>query len=70
MSCQYKMLVLLNYKFNANVVSSLKIVFRDKTLENKFQGGFFMSEKILVTQALDQRDLLVNNISIKDERPV
>jgi len=26
-----------------NVVSSLKIVFRDKTLENKFKGGFFVN---------------------------
>lgn len=35
-----------------NGETSHKIVFRDKLL-NIFMGGFFMSEKMLVTQALD-----------------
>ena len=29
------------------------------------EGGFFMSEKMLVTQALDERDLLVKKINDK-----
>lgn len=37
--------------------SSLRIILRDS-----FKGGFFMSEKMLVTQALDERDLLVKKI--------
>ena len=40
--------------------SSLRIILRDN-----FKGGFFMSEKMLVTQALDERDLLVKKISDK-----
>ena len=42
--------------------SSFKIIFR-KYYGNNFMGGFFMSEKMLVTQALDERDLLVKKIS-------
>ena len=40
--------------------SSLRIILRDN-----FKGGFFMREKMLVTQALDERDLLVKKISDK-----
>ena len=43
--------------------SSLKMV-----LETIFEGGFSMSEKMLVTQALDERDLLVKKISDKIEK--
>ena len=43
---------------------SIRIVFRDK-FRNNFDGGFFMSEKMLVTQALDERDLLVKKITDK-----
>lgn len=42
--------------------SYLRIILRDN-----FKGGFFMSEKMLVTQALDERDLLVKKISDKKE---
>ena len=42
---------------------SLRIILRDN-----FKGGFFMSEKMLVTQALDERDLLVKKISDKIEK--
>ena len=38
--------------------SFLRIIYRDN-----FKGGFFMSEKMLVTQALDERDLLVKKIA-------
>ena len=44
-------------------VSSLRIILRDN-----FKGGFFMSEKMLVTQALDERDLLVKKISDKIDK--
>ena len=43
--------------------SSLRIILRDN-----FKGGFFMSEKMLVTQALDERDLLVKKISDKIDK--
>lgn len=43
-----------------NARSSIKIVFRDK-FRNNFDGGFFIREKMLVTQALDERDLLLKN---------
>jgi hypothetical protein len=43
--------------------SSLRIILRDN-----FKGGFFMREKILVTQALDERDLLVKKISDKIDK--
>jgi len=43
--------------------SSLRIILRDN-----FNGGFFMSEKMLVTQALDERDLLVKKISDKIDK--
>lgn len=43
--------------------SSLRIILRDD-----FKGGFFMSEKMLVTQALDERDLLVKKISDKIDK--
>ena len=32
------------------------------------EGGFFMREKMLVTQALDERDLLVKKISDKIDK--
>ena len=35
-------------------MTSIRIVFRENAI-NKFDGGFFMSEKMLVTQALDER---------------
>ena len=47
-----------------NARSSIRIVSRD-TFRNNFDGGFFMSEKMLVTQALDERDLLVKKIADK-----
>ena len=43
--------------------SSLRIILRDI-----FKGGFFMREKMLVTQALDERDLLVKKISDKIDK--
>lgn len=43
--------------------SSLRIILRDN-----FKGGFFMREKMLVTQALDERDLLVKKISDKIDK--
>ena len=43
--------------------SSLRIILRDN-----FKGRFFMSEKMLVTQALDERDLLVKKISDKIDK--
>ena len=43
--------------------SSLRIILRDN-----FKGGFFMNEKMLVTQALDERDLLVKKISDKIDK--
>lgn len=43
--------------------SSLRIILRDNC-----KGGFFMSEKMLVTQALDERDLLVKKISDKIDK--
>ena len=43
--------------------SSLRIILRDN-----FKGGFFMSEKMLVTQALDERDLIVKKISDKIDK--
>ena len=43
--------------------SSLRIILRDN-----FKGGFFMSEKMLVTQVLDERDLLVKKISDKIDK--
>ena len=45
-------------------ISFIRIVFREKAINN-FDGGFFMSEKMLVTQALDERDLLVKKIADK-----
>ena len=42
---------------------SLRIILRDN-----FKGGFFMREKMLVTQALDERDLLVKKISDKIDK--
>lgn len=33
-----------------------------------FKGGIFMGEKMLVTQALDERDLLVKKIVIRLRR--
>ena len=41
--------------------SSLRMVHRDHILRE----DFFMSEKMLVTQALDERDLLVKKIADK-----
>lgn len=43
-----------------NAVSSLKMILIK--IRNRFKGGVFMSEKMLVTQALDERDLLVKKI--------
>lgn len=43
--------------------SSLRIILRDN-----FKGGFFMREKMLVTQALNERDLLVKKISDKIDK--
>ena len=43
--------------------SSLRIIY-----SNNFKGGFFMSEKMLVTLALDERDLLVKKISDKRDK--
>ena len=43
-----------------NHTSSLRIVGRDNS-----KGGCFMSEKMLVTQALDERNLLVKKIADK-----
>ena len=39
-----------------------------KQIKNNCEGGFFMSEKMLVTQALDERDLLVKKINDKIEK--
>ena len=36
--------------------------------DNCFKGGFLMSEKMLVTQALDERDLLVKKITDKIDK--
>ena len=38
-----------------NGKSSVRIVFRDK-FRNNFNGGFFVSEKILVTQERDEQE--------------
>mgnify|MGYP004458765199 FL=1 len=38
---------------------------RVRTKRKHGQGGFLMSEKMLVTQALDERDLLVKKINSK-----
>lgn len=46
-----------------NAVSSLKMILIK--IRNRFKGGVFMSEKMLVTQALDERDLLVKKIGDK-----
>ena len=43
--------------------SSLRIILRDN-----FKVGFFMSEKMLVTQVLDERNLLVKKISDKIDK--
>ena len=48
-------------------ISFIRIVFRDK-FRNDFDGGFFMSEKLLVTQALDERDLSVKKIAKRLKR--
>ena len=47
-----------------NEKNSFRIVIKDKC----FKGGFFMSEKMLVTQALDERDLLVKKITDKIDK--
>lgn len=46
-----------------NAVTSLKMILIK--IRNRFKGGVFMSEKMLVTQALDERDLLVKKIGDK-----
>lgn len=46
-----------------NKTSSLKIISID--VRNDLWEEFFMSEKMLVTQALDERDLLVKKITDK-----
>lgn len=46
-----------------NAVTSLKMILIK--IRNRFKGGVFMCEKMLVTQALDERDLLVKKIGDK-----